>query len=63
MFCPKLSHKKALKTIGHFLKATYDKGIIPKSSPNVLKIDNHLDADFGGMYRCEAMGNPAFVKS
>ncbi len=63
MFCPKLVHEQALKQIGHYLKATADKGLIMKPSEKLLKIDSFPDTDFAGMYRHEAMDDPVCVKS
>ncbi|KAL7456631.1 hypothetical protein ACHAXS_000387 [Conticribra weissflogii] len=37
VFCPKLVHKHALKQIGHYLKATSDKGLIMKPSEKLLR--------------------------
>ncbi|KAL7479908.1 hypothetical protein ACHAW6_005627 [Cyclotella cf. meneghiniana] len=48
-FNPCLSHEKALKRIGHYLKATHDKGLILKPCSK-LKVDTFPDADFAGLY-------------
>ncbi len=56
-------HEQALKQIGHYLKATADKGLIMKPSEKLLKIDSFPDADFAGMYGHEAMDDPVWVKS
>ena len=62
MFCPKLSHEKALKRIGRYLKATRDRDLILNPSSQ-LKIDNYPDADFAGMYGYEKSTDPSCVKS
>jgi hypothetical protein len=62
MFNPRLSHEKALKRIGRYLKATRDKGLILKPSSS-LKIDAFPDADFAGLYGHEKIQNPEVVKS
>jgi hypothetical protein len=49
MFNPCLSHEKALKRIGRYLKATRDKGLILIPS-KVLKVDSFPDANFAGLY-------------
>ncbi len=49
MFNPCLSHKKALKSIGRYLKVTWEKGLI--LNPCVaLKVDAFPDTDFAGLY-------------
>ncbi len=63
MFCPKLVHKHALKGIGCYHKATFDKELIMTPSEKLLKIDSFLDANFAGMYGHEAMDDPVCVKS
>ena len=49
-YCPKLSHEKALKRIGRYLKGTRTKGLIMKPNKD-LNIDCHFDSDFAGLYR------------
>ncbi|KAL7486194.1 hypothetical protein ACHAW6_011795 [Cyclotella cf. meneghiniana] len=49
MFNLQLSNKKALKRIGHYLKATQNKSLILKPCQS-LKIDACPDADFAGLY-------------
>ena len=63
MFCPKLSHEKAAKRLGRYLKATKDKGLILNPASNSLEIDCYPDADFAGMYGHESNTDPACVKS
>ncbi len=60
-FCPKLVHKQALKQIGHYLKATADKGLIMMPSEKLLKIDSFPDTDFAGMYGHKTMDDPVCV--
>ena len=62
MFNPRLSHEKALKRIGRYLKATRDKGMIIKPSGE-LKVDAYPDADFAGLYGHEKNNDPACAKS
>ena len=62
MFQPRLSHEKALKRIGRYLKATRDKGLVLKPS-GTLKVDAYPDADFAGMYGHESVTDPACAKS
>jgi hypothetical protein len=62
MFQPRLSHEKALKRIGRYLKATRDKGLIMDPSGQ-LKVDAYPDADFAGMYGYESITDPACAKS
>ena len=62
MFCPRLSHEKALKRIGRYLKATRDKGLIFNPSGK-LKVDAYPDADFAGLYGHEKVTDPACAKS
>jgi hypothetical protein len=62
MFNPRLSHEKALKRIGRYLKATRDKGLILNPSGS-LKVDAYPDADFAGLYGYEKITDPACAKS
>jgi hypothetical protein len=62
MFNPKLSHEKAVKRIGRYLKATREKGMILKPS-GTLKIDSYPDADFAGLYGYAKITDSACVKS
>ena len=62
MFNPRLSHEKALKRIGRYLKATRDRGMVLKPSGD-LKIDAFPDADFAGLYGHEKTNDPACAKS
>ena len=62
MFNPRLSHEKALKRIGRYLKATRNKGLILKPT-GMLKVDAYPDADFAGLYGYEAVTDPACAKS
>ena len=56
-----VSHEKALKQIGRYLKATMDKGLVLHPSGQ-LKIDAYPDADFAGSYWHEKDTNPACSK-
>jgi hypothetical protein len=62
MFNPRLSHEKALKRIGRYLKATRDKGLVMKPSGG-LCVDAFPDADFAGLYGYEKITDPACAKS
>jgi hypothetical protein len=62
MFNPRLSHEKALKRIGRYLKATRDKGMILKPSGG-LKIDAFPNADFAGLYGYAKVTDVKCVKS
>jgi hypothetical protein len=62
MFNPRLSHEKALKRIGRYLKATRDRGLVLKPSGR-LKIDAYPDADFAGLYGHEKTTDPVCAKS
>jgi hypothetical protein len=62
MFNPRLSHEKALKRIGRYLKATRDQGLVLRPSGQ-LKVDAYPDADFAGLYGYEKMNDPACAKS
>jgi hypothetical protein len=62
MFNPRLSHKKALKRIGRYLKATRDKGLILNSS-KVLKVDAFPDTNFAGLYGYAKITCSEVVKS
>jgi hypothetical protein len=61
MFCPKHSHKLALKCIGRYLKQT--SGMIMNPSTDICKIDAYPDADFAGMYGHKKPVDPSCVKS
>ena len=63
MFCPKRSHKEALKRIGWYLKATRDRGLVLNPTGDILKIDAYPDADFVGLHGHEKPTDPASVKS
>ena len=63
MFCPKHSHETALKRIGHFLKATWDQGLILNPNSDVCKLNCYPDADYAGIYGHELPTDPACVKS
>jgi hypothetical protein len=62
MFSPRLSHEKALKRIGRYLKATRDKGLILKPCHG-LQIDAFPDADFAGLYGYAKITDSECVKS
>ena len=62
MFSPRLSHEKALKRIGRYLKATRDKGMVLKPTGQ-LKVDAYPDANFAGLYGYEKPNDPACAKS
>jgi hypothetical protein len=57
-----LSHKKALKRIGQYLKGTKDKGLILNPSGKLI-VNAYPDADFVGLYGYENVTDPANVKS
>ncbi|KAL7474221.1 hypothetical protein ACHAW6_000206 [Cyclotella cf. meneghiniana] len=62
MFTPCLSHKKALKRIGRYLKVTWKKGLI--LNPCVeLKVDAFPDAYFTGLYAYAKNTCPEVIKS
>ncbi|KAL7474623.1 hypothetical protein ACHAW6_000590 [Cyclotella cf. meneghiniana] len=56
-----MSHKKALKCIGHYLKSTHNKGLVLKPSGE-LKVDAFCDIDFAGLYGHEKISDPACAK-
>ena len=62
MFNPRLSHEKALKRIGRYLKATRDRGLVLRPTGQ-LKVDAYPDADFAGLYGHEKPSDPACTKS
>jgi hypothetical protein len=62
MFNPKLSHEKALKRIGCYLKATRDKGFVFKPSGK-LTVGASPDADFASLHGHEKITDPACAKS
>ena len=62
MFSPRLSHEKALKRIGRYLKATRDRGLVMKPTGE-LKVDAYPDADFAGLYGYEKSSDPTCTKS
>jgi hypothetical protein len=62
MFCPKYSHKLALKRIGRYLKNTASLGMVINPTRE-LCIDAYPDADFAGMYGHEKPTDPACAKS
>ena len=62
MFSPRLSHEKALKQIGRYLKATRDRGLVMKPTGK-LNVDAYPDADFAGLYGYEKPSDPACTKS
>ena len=62
MFCPKHSHKLALKRIGRYLKATATLGMVINPTRE-LSIDAYPDAGFSGMYGHENPTDPACAKS
>ena len=62
MFSAKLSHEKALKRIGRYLKATRDRGLVMTPS-GTLKVDAFPDADFAGLYGYEKPSDPTCSKS
>ena len=62
MFNPRLSHEKALKRIGRYLKATRDRGLVMKPTGE-LKVDAYPDADFAGLYGYEKSSDPTCTKS
>ena len=62
MFNPHLSHEKALKRIGQYLKATWEKGLILNPCAE-LKVDAFPDANFAGLYGYAKITCPKVVKS
>ena len=52
IFCPRRSHKAALKLTGRYLLRTKNKGLNIGPTRD-LKIDAYPDADFTGFYNCE----------
>ncbi|KAL7475493.1 hypothetical protein ACHAW6_001403 [Cyclotella cf. meneghiniana] len=58
MFQPCFHHKKALKRIRQFLKATRDKGLVLKPSGQ-LEVDFYLEADFAQLYSYESNSDSA----
>ena len=62
MFCPKHSHKLALKRIGRYLKNTASCVMIINLTRELV-IDAYPDADFSGMYGYEKPTDPACAKS
>ena len=62
MFAPRLSHEKALKRIGRYLKATRDSGLVMKPTGQ-LNVDAYPDADFAGLYGYEKPTDPACTKN
>ena len=62
MFNSRLSHEKALKRIGRYLKATRDRGLVMKPTGE-LKVDAYPDADFAGLYGYEKSSDPTCTKS
>ncbi len=62
MFSPRLSHEKALKRIGRYLKAAQDKGLILNPCAE-LEVDAFPDDDFSGLYGYAKITCPEVVKS
>ena len=58
MFNPRLSHEKALKRIGRYLKATSNRGMVFNPTGE-LNIDACQDSDFAGMYGYELPNDPS----
>ena len=63
MFCPKNSHETSLKRIGHYLKATPDRGLILNPNSDVCKLGCYPGADYSRMYGHELPTDPSCVKS
>ena len=57
-----MSHASAVKTIVHYLKRTYDKGVIVMPDGS-LNLACYVDANFAGLYRREPGDNPNLVRS
>ena len=62
MFCPKHSHKLALKCVGRYLKNIFSHGMVINPTRE-LTIDAYPDADFAGMYVNEMLTDSAYAKS
>jgi hypothetical protein len=62
MFCPKHSHKLALKRIGRYLKNTSSRGMVINPMRE-LTIDAYPDADFAGMYGYQKPTDSVCTKS
>ena len=62
MFSPQQSHEKALKSIGRYLKATREKGLILNPLEE-LSVYAYPDADFAGLYGHEKSRDPSCAKS
>jgi len=54
---PKESHGRAVKHLLRHLKGTVNHGTIVHSD-NTLDLDNHCDAEFGGLFASEHQDNP-----
>ena len=52
-----------MKQIGHYLKATQNRGLFVNPTGRILNSGAYPDADFAGMYGHEKPTDPAFVKS
>ena len=63
LFCPKISHKLALKHIGRYLNQTLDCGTVMNPSTDVCKIDAYPDANFVRMYGHKKPVDSSCVKS
>jgi hypothetical protein len=62
MFNQSLSHKKALKRINSYLKATRDKCFITRLSSE-FKFEAFLDPEFADLYGYEKLDDPTCTKS
>ena len=61
-YCPRHSHKEAVKRIVRYLSGTAEKGLIFKPTGK-FNVYCYVDADFAGLFRCEDDQDPVSVKS
>ena len=59
---PKQCHATAVETIIRYLKKTQDRGLIINFD-GTLDLDAYCDADFAGLYKCEAEDDPTGGRS
>ena len=60
--CAKLSHEKAVKRIGRYLKLTRDTGLVMKPNDK-MNLELYADADFAGLWSIEHPDDPISVRS
>ena len=57
------SHEQAVLSFCHYLKGTWDKGLVFRLKASLALVDCYVDADFAGLWKVENESDPVCVMS